>query len=68
MTVLPGYYKNWSPFIHFVLSIWCLNSLTPADICALSEVIGYLLPIPHALFGPCPVWPMPCLAHAHAHK
>ena len=20
--------------------------------------------MPHALFGPCPVWPMPCLAHA----
>ena len=21
-------------------------------------------PIPHALFGQCPVWPMPCLANA----
>lgn len=48
MTVLSGYSNNWSPFIHFVLSIWCLNSLTPADICALSEVMGYLLPLPQA--------------------
>ena len=40
MTVLPGYSNDWSPSIHFVLSIKCLNSLTPADICALSQGMG----------------------------
>ncbi len=43
MPVLSGYSNDWSPSIHFVLSIECLNSLTPTDICALSEILGYWL-------------------------
>ena len=40
MTVLPGYSNDRSPSIHFVLSIECLNSLTPTDICALPKIMG----------------------------